>query len=138
MASHRQLLLDAKEQQRERLQEAGAAADQLAAAVSALIRANSLTSAQNTSSVIEKISTIHELDKEIDRQLNDDIAPNYVRAVNEKERLCAYIKKSRRSLAVDTESQSSYVDVLQRRLELADQEIRVLENTLSLVDAKKR
>lgn len=138
MASHRQLLLDAKEQQRERLQEAGAAADQLAAAVSALIKANSLTSAQNTSSVIEKISTIHELDKEIDRQLNDDIAPNYVRAVNEKERLGAYIKKSRRSLAVDTESQSSYVDVLQRRLELADQEIRVLENTLSLVDAKKR
>lgn len=138
MASHRQLLLDAKEQQRERLQEAGAAADQLVAAVSALIRANSLTSAQNTSSVIEKISTIHELDKEIDRQLNDDIAPNYVRAVNEKERLGAYIKKSRRSLAVDTESLSSYVDVLQRRLELADQEIRVLENTLSLVDAKKR
>lgn len=132
-SSYRKLLLEAKAQQHSRLGDASAASEQLSAAIAALTRANSRISSGRSSAVIEKISTIHELDKEIDRQLHEDIAPNYIRAVKDTEKLAAYVRKSHRSLAMDHDTQTSYVDVLQRRLELADQDIRILEHTLELV-----
>lgn len=136
--SHRKLLLDAKTQQQTRLQDAAAAADQVHAAIVALTRANSRNSTNSkrrSSALIEKITTVHDLDKEIDRQLDDDIAPNYTLMVREKDKLAASVKKTQRNLAVDPLSGNSYIDILQRRLELADQEIRILENTIELTKA---
>lgn len=134
--SHRNLLLEAKAQQQIRLQEAAASSEQLASAIEALRKANSLNSSGQSSAVLDKITTIHEQDKEIDRQLNEDIAPSHMKARREKEKLVAFVKRIQRVLAVDKATHTSYVDILQRRLELADQEIRMLENTLELAKGK--
>lgn len=136
-SSYRKLLLEAKAEQNARLGDASAASEQLSAAIAALTRANSRVSSGRSSAIMEKMSTVHELDKEIDRQLNEDIAPNYLRAVKNTEKLASYVRKSHRSLAVDHDSKTSYVDVLQRRLELADQDIRILEHTAELVKNRK-
>ena len=136
--SHRTFIQDAKNQQQHRLNDSNDALDQLAASMAALVAGNSLNHPGSSSAVIDKISTVHELDKEINRQLDDDIAANYVRVVREKEKLAGSVKKARRGLSVDSHSSSSYVDVLQRRMELADQEIRILENTLDLVRLNKQ
>lgn len=137
MSEHRQFFLEAKAQQQQRLQDAAAALDQLVAAVTALVCSNSRNSSGKSSQLMDKIESVHEFDREIDRQLHDELAPNYTRALRDQERLAAYVRKCRRTLAVDDENRSSYVDVVQRRMELADQEIRMLENTLKLVKERR-
>lgn len=134
MSDHRQFFREAKAQQHGRLQDAAVALDQLVAAVTALVSSNSRNSSGKSSVLMDKIESVHEFDREIDRQLRDEIAPNYTRTVRDQQRLAAYVRKCRRTLAVD--EKNSYVDVVQRRMELADQEIRMLENTLQLVKAR--
>lgn len=130
---HRQLLLQAKQRQKTDLSESAALSDQIAKSVHAIIKSNSLNSSLNCAPVLDKITTIHELDSEIDRQLNVDIAGNYENLLLAKKKLTSYIKRTQHGMVVNTDTHDSYVDLLQRRVELVDQDLRILERTLKLV-----
>ncbi|KAM9914480.1 hypothetical protein OXX69_000594 [Metschnikowia pulcherrima] len=129
-STHRDLLHEAKHSQAASLQEGNAASTQLIKAVDAIVRVNS-----GSSQLLDKIGTIHELDREIDRQLKQDIAQNYEALMAAKARLARHVARTRRALAMSADSNESYVDLLQGRVERVDQELRILEHTLALVNA---
>lgn len=132
---HRQLLLQAKQRQRTDLADSALRSELIAKTIQAIIKINSVNSVTSgpCAPVLDKITTIHELDREIDRQLNEDIAGNYEGLLRAKNTLENYIKKARHGMAVDSSSHDSYVDLLQRRAELVDQDLRILEQTVKLV-----
>lgn len=130
---HRQLLIQAKQRQKSDLVDSAKVSELLAKTVHAIIKINSVNTKETCAPVLDKITTIHELDKEIDRQLNKDIAGNFENLINAKSKLATYIKKTQHGIAVNTDNHDSYVDLLQRRVELVDQDIRILEHTLKLV-----
>ncbi|QWU87991.1 hypothetical protein CA3LBN_002256 [Candidozyma haemuli] len=119
--SHRDLLIQAKQQQKQDLVESTRLSEALVKTVNAIVRANSIT-------------TIHDLDREIDRQLKKDISVNYEKLVLAKEKLGREIARTKRAL---DKHQESKVDLLQRRAEQSDQELRILENTLSLIKSQR-
>ncbi|KAM9912475.1 hypothetical protein OXX59_000882 [Metschnikowia pulcherrima] len=129
-STHRDLLHEAKHSQAASLQEGNAASAQLIKAVDAIVKVNS-----GSSPLLDKIGTIHELDREIDRQLKQDIAQNYEALMAAKARLARHVARTRRALAMSADSNESYVDLLQGRVERVDQELRILEHTLALVKA---
>lgn len=129
-STHRDLLHEAKHLQAALFQEGNAASAQLIKAVDAIVKVNS-----GSSPLLDKISTIHELDREIDRQLKQDIAQNYEALMAAKARLARHVARTRRALAMLADSNESYVDLLQGRVERVDQELRILEHTLALVKA---
>ena len=129
-STHRDLLHEAKHLQAALLQEGNAASAQLIKAVDAIVKVNS-----GSSPLLDKIGTIHELDREIDRQLKQDIAQNYEALMAAKARLARHVARTRRALAMLADSNESYVDLLQGRVERVDQELRILEHTLALVKA---
>lgn len=131
--THRELLLQAKVRQKSNLQESAGLSNQLARTVHALIKVNSVNSTPNCPPILDKITTIHELDKEIDRQLNKDISVSYETLLRSKNRLALFLRKTHRTLAVETDPHRSYVDLLQRKVEYIDQDLRILEQTLRLV-----
>lgn len=130
---HRLLLIQAKQRQKSDLLESASTLEQLAKTVHAIIKINSVNTKDSCSPLLDKITTIHELDREIDRQLNKDIAGNFESLMQAKGKLKSYIRKAQHGIAVNTESHESYVDLLQRRVELVDQDLRILEHTLKLV-----
>lgn len=131
---HRKLLLQAKQRQKALSNESASLSELIAKTVHAIIKINSVNTGLACAPVLDKITTIHELDREIDRQLNKDIAGNYENLLHSKRKLAEYIKKTQYGIAMDTESHESYVDLLQRRVELIDQDLRILEHTLRLVE----
>lgn len=122
----------AKRQQTKHLQKSSAASGQLVKAVDAIIHANSRNDTVSRPPLLDKITTIHDLDREIDRQLNEDIVGNFGELRVAKSGLERCIKRTRRALYVDLDATESYVDALQRQVELIDQNLRILENTLKL------
>lgn len=130
--THRELLLQAKQRQKSNLHESAIISSQVARTVHALIQVNSVNTS-NCPPVLDKITTVHEIDREIDRQLNKDIAMNYERFLREKDKLASFQRKTTRALAMKSETHESYVELLQRDVELIDQELRILEHTLQIV-----
>lgn len=136
--SHRDILLLAKQNQKKNLRESAALSLQLTNAIQALIQSNSGTSA-NGPTVLDKITTIHQLDKEIDRQLNEDISENFEALVADEDKLERLIEKIHRKLGYkEFKLEFLLIESLQRRSELIDQELRILEHTLNFVQRNNR
>ncbi|OVF06580.1 hypothetical protein A9F13_20g00781 [Clavispora lusitaniae] len=135
--THKELLLKAKQRQREDLSNSDLLSEQLANSLRAIIKDNSAPSNQNCSPLVDKIITIHELSDEIDRQLNKDIASNFEDFLHAKDKLALRLAKCKKKLGMDNKEES-YIDLLQRRLELIDQDIRVLEYTSKLLEEHKK
>lgn len=131
--AHRTALIKAKQKQRQNLKESAAYLEQLAHTFSAIVKANSVNEGMGCPSVLDKITTIHDLDKQIDRQLNRDIASSYEHLVTSQSSLARGVKRVRRGLAMNQESRESFVDLLQQQAEQIDQELRILEMTLAYV-----
>lgn len=131
--SHKELLLRAKQRQRDNLGISDNLSEQLAGSVKAVVKINSSHN-QSCLPLIDKIVTVHELSNEIDRQLNNDIAVSYDQFLRAKKKLGRCVTMSQRRLTMNPERNESSVDLLQRKLEIIDQEIRILEDTYKLVD----
>lgn len=134
---HGNLLLQAKQNQKKHLQESKQLSQQLHRTLASLIRSNS-TNGSGCPPVLDKITTIHQLDKEIDRQLKEDVSVNYENLIDNNQELKNIIYRSCKKLNIhkqdDSTRRENYVDMLQRRSELIDQDLRILENTLKLVE----
>lgn len=131
--SHKDLLVQAKRQQRQDLNESAILSEQISRNMSAIVRMNSISNVPGCPPVLDKVDTVHELDREIDRQLEKDIAGNYDRLIKAERKTAKSINKCRRGLVMKNDQNQNYVDVLQRQVEKMDQDIRILENTLALV-----
>lgn len=131
--SHKELLLRAKQRQRENLRTSDNLSELLANSVKAVIKINSSHSNQKCLPLLDKINTIHELSNEIDRQLNKDIAVSYDEFLKAKNKLSQRVTFSKRGLTMNAECTESSVDLLQSKLEIIDQEIRILEDTYKLL-----
>lgn len=132
--SHRDMLVAAKRQQAGDLAHAAAAAALVQRAVDALIRANSKPGSVSSPAVLDKIATVHEVDREIDRQLAQDLAVEFQRFSETKDKLARAVKAASRALAVA--QSTSYVDHLQLRAEQIDQNLRILEQTAREIDGE--
>lgn len=130
--SHRDLLIQAKQQQKQDLADSARLSETLVRTVNAIVKVNSVANNPNCPPLLDKITTIHELDKEIDRQLKKDVCVNYEKLVQAKERLGREISRANRAFRVEKEGETR-VDILQRKAEQLDQDLRVLENTLLLL-----
>ncbi|ABN66251.2 hypothetical protein PICST_31790 [Scheffersomyces stipitis CBS 6054] len=119
MTSHTELIQSAKNNQIAQLRQSAAYSKQLSNTFYSLIKSNS-TNGPNTSTLIDKITTIHQLNDEIDKQLNQGIASSFDQLMRSKKRL---------QILID----DCNIDVLQSRSELIDQDLRILEQTLKLV-----
>lgn len=125
MSSHTELLQKAKQSQIQQLRDSSLYSKQLAQLLSNIVASNS--SNENTP-VLDKITTIHQLNDNIDKQLKDGIAVNFYELMRLKRDLDGLIEKCVRFLG------GGLVDKFQRRAELIDQELRVLEYTLELTE----
>lgn len=143
MPSHNELIGQAKQRQQQQLQTSAVASQQLNSTVRALILSNSSNSSQSCLSVLDKITTIQQLDKQINKQLQDGIATNYEKLVKSKknldnllsknEEMLNYVTSVHQSKKLQNVERVSVVDELQRKAELVDQDLRILENTLKFV-----
>lgn len=127
MDEHSNLLLKAKQTQRESLKESEYLSAQLQKSLETLIRSNSRNDINGPSS-LDKITTIHQIDNEINRQLNKDISVNFQDLLNDKKRLVKRMNKCYKLL--QQSKTGNLVDNLQKNSELIDQELRILEKTL--------
>lgn len=134
--SHRDLLVQAKQQQKQDLLDSAKASDNLVRTVNAIVRANSVANSPNCPSLLDKSTTIHEIDAEIDRQLKRDISANYEQLIQAKEKLSKELKRSKGALKYGKEEGTSLVEILQRKAETLDQELRVLEHSLRLIQSR--
>ncbi|RLV95806.1 hypothetical protein JA1_000781 [Spathaspora sp. JA1] len=122
--SHQELLIQAKQNQINDLKTSLIYSKQLANSLNSIIQSNSSIS----NSLIDKITTIHQLNGEIDRQLNQDISVNYTELIKYKQKLSRVIK-SCNSLIYKLNN----INQIQKNVELIDQDLRILEQTLILV-----
>lgn len=130
--SHRDLLIQAKVQQKQDLQDSTNYSESLVKTINAIVKVNSTANGPNCPFLLDKISTVHELDREIDRQLKRDIAGNCEKLVLAKKSLSREYMRARKALQVE-QNKEDRVDILQRRAEQQDQELRILEHTLALI-----
>lgn len=126
--SYRELMVAAKQQQRQQLKELSALSSQLARFLSSVVAANS-TNSENCSPLMDKITTIHQIDAEIDRQLNETVGGNF-----EKLQLAMGNVESALQRANKAGLAGDFVWELQRNVELLDQDLRILERTLELIE----
>jgi hypothetical protein len=131
LVPHLELVQLAKRKQQKNAYESKILVDQLRRTLQAVVQANSNEIGVNAPPLLDKIATIHELDKEIDRQLNNDIALSFEELMNLKSRLQRLIERSNKKLQYDDDN--TIVDEMQRRAELIDQELRICELTMELV-----
>lgn len=122
MSEHENLVVKAKQDQVKKLQATQWLSKQLSMTISQLVRANS-----TDLSLVDKITTIHELNDQIDAQLNTDLAINYA-LLKELE-----LKLSKSNEKMIKVLKNGLIENLQSRSELIDQELRILENTLKLI-----
>lgn len=136
MASHHQLLAEAKERQQECLRASLEASQQLDRTMRALVLTNSTAAAApHCAPVLDKIATIHQLDAQIDRQL-DQVGDAYGALAAQTRRLRRLAARCQHALDPAPRQRPSVPDALQRRAEIADQNLRILETTLALVQRK--
>lgn len=144
--SHKQLLMNAKQTQKSNLIESHENSKRLTKTIQAVIKGNSNNVTDQCPAVLDKITTIHQLDQEINRQLKEDVAVNFENLMNAKNKLKKVIYKTNNKIYGDAnrkhgtieqaeEPNKSFnnVDFLQRRVELIDQDLRILENSLKLI-----
>lgn len=125
LVPHLELIQLAKRKQQDHFHESKALVEQLRRSLAAIVNSNSSEIGVNAPPLLDKITTIHELDREIDRQLNEDIASSFEELMNLKFRLLRVIDRSNKKLLFDDDI--TIVDEMQRRAELIDQELRILE-----------
>lgn len=130
MTSHNDLIQQAKQNQVEYLKKSSLYSKQLINTIHTLIQSNSSDKAA-TSSVIDKITTIHQLDHDIDIQLNE-LAKQFDGLEKCKRDLQALIAKCNEVLYRD--GREGLIDGLQRRVEGVDRELRILEHTAKIVE----
>ncbi|RCK54841.1 hypothetical protein Cantr_04137 [Candida viswanathii] len=119
---HNELLQQAKHNQIAELQNSAVYSKQLVQLLTAIVKTNSNADSSN---LVDKITTIHQLNDTIDRQMNQDISKNFYELMKYKHKLESIIAECRFIIAD--------IDNLQSRSELIDQDLRILENTLKLV-----
>lgn len=136
-SSHKDLLLNAKKQQRHDLQESAGLSEQIAKNMAAIVKMNSTSNVPGCPPVLDKMDTIHELDREIDRQLDKDIAVNYEKLLKAEEKTTRSMNKVNRALQNGDDGKKNRVDLLQQEVELMDQELRILERTLEILRSRK-
>lgn len=134
MASHHQLLAEAKGRQQEHLRASLEASQQLDRTIRALVLSNSTpAAAPHCAPVLDKIATIHQLDAQIDSQLSQ-VGEAYGTLAAQTRRLRRLAARCLRALNPD--HRPPVPDALQRRAEVVDQNLRILETTLALVQRK--
>ncbi|EGV66595.1 hypothetical protein CANTEDRAFT_100922 [Yamadazyma tenuis ATCC 10573] len=126
---HTSLLVKAKQHQRKALKESETISTQLQHFVETAIRHNSRNDV-NGSTLLDKITTIHLLDKEINNQLNNDIAVNFERLSTSKADLERAIRRTKRRLEGEPDMVSSFQSCAER----IDQDLRILKQTLHIVE----
>ncbi|KAI3406744.2 hypothetical protein KGF56_000349 [Candida oxycetoniae] len=161
--SHTNMLQQAKATQLQDLKQSHYYSKQLQSIFTNLIDSNS-NSTDINSPLLDKITTIHELNDDIDRFLNKDIAENFHLLMKQKRKLEKVVRKCNEKMkrvekgrldgdGAETVMSSSkgeerrgiggdhggnvnenYVDLLQRRCELIDQNLRILEQTLKNIE----
>ncbi|KAL6452163.1 hypothetical protein SBY92_001420 [Candida maltosa Xu316] len=119
---HSELLHQAKLNQVKDLKNSSIYSKQLIQILQSLIKSNSLST---SSDLIDKMTTIHLLNDDIDKQLNRDISANYYELMKTKRKL--------QELISICHEQVDHQRGLQERCELIDQDLRILENTLKLI-----
>lgn len=124
---HNELLVRAKQQQRANVGRSEAMVGQLTAVVEMVVKLNSRNDA-NGSSLLDKITTVHELDKELDRQV--------LEVTRRREEMKTLEKKLRK--VVGRGGMAVLVEEMQRRVEAVDRELRVMERTMESVGQNVR
>lgn len=124
MSTHDKLLNDAKENQLRTIQQSSIYSNKLVATFDQIIKSCN-------KQIYEAYSMILQLDKEIRRQLQE-ISSNFYLLKLVHKKLSALIHK-----IVIKERFTQECDELQHRVELIDQNLRILENTLKFVQENK-
>lgn len=124
--SQHQFINDAKASQSDHLRKLAAYLKQLERTVAKLIESNSTSTA-----LLDKIDTIHAVDKQIDHQLNDEIATNYGELVQVQNRLEKTVDRALAALRG-----GKLVEDYQHHLEVIDTQLRILEHTLQYVQQR--
>lgn len=119
---HNELLQQAKINQINELKNSSIYSKQLIQLLTSIIKVNSIS---ESSELVDKITTIHQLNQTIDKQLNQDISKNFYELMKYKTKLENIIRECH-DIVED-------INTLQSRSELIDQDLRILENTLKLV-----
>ncbi|CAI5756613.1 unnamed protein product [Candida verbasci] len=120
-STHSQLLSQAKQNQLNDLKQSQIYSKQLINILNYIISINS----NENSNLIEKIHTIHQLNNEINAQLNNNVAKSYDNLMQSKKKLEKLISNCKKYV--------SLIDDMQKKSELIDQNLRILENTLKLL-----
>ena len=129
--SYADLVGQAKKAQQDNLQTSKENSKQLNKTLRALITANSSTSLPL--SAIDKITTVHQLNDSIEKQLTNDIARSFSKLKKANLELESTKDKGAGKLQFQFDEHSSgsqaVVDSMFRRAEIADKELRILEQT---------
>lgn len=141
---HSDFIYQAKLNQKRALQHSANISQQLQWTIKTLLENHS--SAEGSSlPVMDKVNIIHQIDREIHRQLGEGIALNFDSLIEAKNRLVRTIQSSSRRLETkevfkeeEVFRPDNIVDTLQRRVELIDRKLRILEDTLELVQKNKQ
>lgn len=130
---HNDLLIQAKQSQQQALRESEILSHKLSKSIESIVIQNSNLQRNNLSSVLDKITTIHQIDQQITKQINHDICINYEGLINDKKKLIKLINRIKRLLAT---KDGNLIHNLQKRAELIDQELRILEMAEKFIQQK--
>ncbi|CAK9435628.1 uncharacterized protein LODBEIA_P03550 [Lodderomyces beijingensis] len=128
MSSHSEILQNAKTEQQRDLATSSKHSRNLHHLIIQLVESNSSTSA---TSLLDKISTIHELENSATVFLQREFARNCKLLDERRARVERMIRKSQ--LAFSGGGGGNCVEEMQRRCEVVDRELRILESTLANV-----
>ncbi|KAI5951642.1 hypothetical protein KGF54_004716 [Candida jiufengensis] len=139
--SHTTLLTQAKTNQYEDLKKSQQYSKLLQSLLKQFIASNSNSSPN--SNLLDKFQTILQLDQNIDNQLNNDISFNFYELIKIKKKLEKFIKNC--ETEINKVNQTKVINGdheiddfnLQKRCEFIDQDLRVLEYTLKLIDEQR-
>lgn len=170
VTSHTNILQQAKQTQQQDLKQSATYIKQLHTITNHLILSNSNSDPLTTkSNLLDKITTIHQLNNNIDHQLNDEISSSYYNMMKVKQKVMKMSQRCRKRfdamnevVNLDDRSVVDKIDTevggisgdsddrcnvgrteferrssvsrlgLQKRCELIDQDLRILEHTLKL------
>ncbi|KAG5417384.1 hypothetical protein I9W82_005017 [Candida metapsilosis] len=162
---HTNILHQAKQTQQQDLKQSATYIKQLHTITNLLISSNSNPDPLTTkSNLLDKITTIHQLNDSIDHQLNDEISRNFYNMMKMKRKVMKLNSSCMRKFdsmnetvhVADRGSEVSLEDdvihdqqasngngksevarlSLQKRCELIDQDLRILEHTLKLINER--
>lgn len=135
--SHDTIVRQAKANQKRCVQSSNVLSTQLQNNLGLLVANNSSAENGACSSILDKITTIHQLDKEVDRQLKEDIAGNAEALSMSNSKLGKLLSNFDYKLQLDKAGNDTGIENLQRRAELIDQELRILEQTVVYIKQDK-